>query len=177
MKYVALLRGINVGGHRPIRMADLRGMFEAAGGNNVVTYIQSGNVVFDHAARSAANLTVQLGTTIAKAAGFQVDLVVRTAKEFGEVITKRPFADAAPECLHVVFLPERVTAAQLTSIDPEAFGTDRFAIVARELYMCLPNGLGNSKLAVTLLRHKALAAGTARNWRTVLALAELTTKR
>jgi uncharacterized protein (DUF1697 family) len=176
MKYVALLRGINVGGNRPIRMADLRGMIEAAGGNSVVTYIQSGNVVFDHASRSAANLTVQLGAAISKAAKFDVDLVVRTAKELDDVIGKRPFKEAAPESLHVVFLPAPVTPAKLASIDLAAFAPDRYALVARELYLCLPNGLGTSKLAATILRHKALAGGTARNWRTVLALAELTTK-
>jgi uncharacterized protein (DUF1697 family) len=177
MKYVALLRGINVGGKRSIRMADLRAMIEAAGGNNVVTYIQSGNVVFDHASRSSANLTVQLGRAISKAAGFDVDVVVRTAGELGDAIENRPFKDAAPETLHVMFLPERVTAAKLASIDPAAFVPDRYAIVGRELYLCLPDGLGNSKLAATLLRHKALAGATARNWRTVLAIAELTTKR
>jgi uncharacterized protein (DUF1697 family) len=158
-------------------MADLRAMIEAAGGTNVVTYIQSGNLVFDHASRSAATLTVQLGAAISKAAKFDVDVVVRSAKELDQVIENRPFKDAAPESLHVVFLPERVTPSKLASIDPGAFVPDRYATVGRELYLCLPNGLGNSKLAATLLRHKALAGGTARNWRTVLALAELTTKR
>ncbi len=158
-------------------MADLRATFEAAGATSVVTYIQSGNVVFDHASRSAAGLTVQLGTAVTKASGFDVDLVVRTARELHAVITESPFAGAAPESLHVMFLAERVTAAALASIEPAAFAPDRFVIAGRELYLSMPNGLGNSKLAATLLRHKALAGATARNWKTVLALAALTTKR
>lgn len=176
MQYVALLRGINVGGKRPIRMADLRATFEAAGGTNVVTYIQSGNVVFDHPSRSAAKLAVKLGSAVAKAAGFDVEIVIRTARELDTVIADSPFAGAAPETMHVMFLAERVTTAALASIQPTAFAPDRFAIAGRELYLSMPNGLGNSKLAATLLRHKALAGATARNWKTVLALAALTTK-
>jgi uncharacterized protein (DUF1697 family) len=176
VKYVALLRGINVGGKRVIRMADLRAMFEASGGTNVVTYIQSGNVVFDHAARSSSTLSKQLGTALSKAAGFDVELVVRTAKEFDAAIADSPFPAAAPESMHVMFLPGRVAAESLGSLEPKTFAPDRFVLTDRDVYLCLPNGLGNSKLAATLFRHKALAGGTYRNWRTVLALAALTTK-
>lgn len=177
MQYVALLRGINVGGHRPIRMADLRATFEAAGGTDVVTYIQSGNVVFDHPSRSTAKLAVQLGSAVTKASGFDVELVVRTARELDTVIAESPFAGAAPETMHVMFLAERVNAAALASIEPATFVPDRFVIAGRELYVSTPNGLGNSKLAATLLRHKALAGATYRNWKTVLALAALTARR
>lgn len=155
-------------------MADLRATFESAGGKNVVTYIQSGNVVFDHPSRSAAQLAVRLGSAVAKASGFDVEIVVRTACELDTVIAESPFAGAAPENMHVMFLAERVTSAALASIEPAAFAPDRFVIAKRELYLSTPNGLGNSKLAATLLRHKALRGATYRNWKTVLALAALT---
>lgn len=174
MKYVALLRGINVGGNRAVRMDALRKVVEAEGGTNVATYIQSGNVVFDHASRSEPKLTTQLADAIAKSFGFKgFSLTLRTAKELADVVAHNPFAGAPDAHLHVMFLGAKVPRAKVEDLDGVATKRERFDIVGRELYLCLPDGLGNSKLAAALLRHKALAGATARNWRTVQALIDL----
>ena len=172
--YVALLRGINVGGNRMIKMADLRAVFTAAGGTDVVTYIQSGNVVFSHAARSERTLATELEKRLVKAAGFKVPVVLRTAAQLARVIADCPFPDADADHLHVAFLatPPPGTAP---AVDARAFAPERHAVVGRELYLHLPGGMGRSKLAAAVLaKPKAIgAAATARNWRTVLKLNEL----
>lgn len=168
--YVALLRGINVGGKRSLPMATLRAAVEEAGATNVQTYIQSGNVVLAHASRAARKLTAQLETAIADAAGFDVPVVLRTAAEWGAVIERNPFAGEAEDHLHCGFLP---AAPAGFDFDLGRFAPERCALVDRELYLYLPSGIGSSKLATMLFRQRALAAATARNWRTVLKLQDL----
>jgi uncharacterized protein (DUF1697 family) len=157
-----------------IAMGDLRDMVVAAGGRNVVTYIQSGNVVFDHASRATAKLAAALEKQIAKATGFDVAVVLRTAAEWAQVIDRNPFSTADADHLHVSFLAAPPSALAL---DVRAFATETFATVEREVYMMLPNGLGRSKLAGALVKQKSMAAATTRNWRTVLKLHELASTR
>ncbi|HSD86941.1 MAG TPA: DUF1697 domain-containing protein [Kofleriaceae bacterium] len=173
--YVALVRGINVGGARPIKMTDLRAMFEAAGARDVETYIQSGNVVFGHATRSEPTLTKAIEHAIAKAAGFAVSLVLRSAAEMAAVVKNNPFAKAG--AVHVYFLPAKVPATTLADIDPKRFLPEAWKLVGRELYVMLPEGAGSSKLLGTLLRKPPLALATGRNWRTVETLTAMTTAR
>jgi uncharacterized protein (DUF1697 family) len=172
--YVALLRGINVGGKRLIKMSDLRDVFAGADAREVATYIQSGNVVFTHAARSLPKLAAELERRIARTAGFQVPVVLRTASELARVILDSPFPEADPDHLHVAFLAVRPPAIR-PLIDAAAFAPERFVLRGRELYLYLPGGMGRSKLgAAVLARPRAIGAGaTARNWRTVVKLNEL----
>ena len=176
--YVALLRGINVGGNRMIKMADLRRIFVAAGADEVATYIQSGNVVFTHASRSERTLAAELEKRIAKTAGFAVPVVLRTAGQLARVLESSPFPDADVDHLHVAFMAAR-SPANSPAIDARAFAPERCASVGRELYLYLPDGMGRSKLAAAVLaKPKAIGAGgTARNWRTVLKLNELASAR
>ena len=152
-------------------MATLREVMEGAGATTVDTYIQSGNVVFAHAARATGPLTAKLVAAISKAAGFPVPVVLRTAAEFAAVITDNPFADAPPDKLHVMFCPTRPAASALDKLDAKAFAPEAWSIGAREVYLHLPNGMGTSKLAVSASRLAALKEATARNWRTVQTLA------
>ncbi len=176
--YVAMLRGINVGGNRMIKMADLREVFAAAGGTDVATYIQSGNVVFSHAARSERTLAAELEKRIAEAAGFPVPVVLRTAAQLARAIEHSPFPDADADLVHVAFLAAQPPRTAPT-IDARVFAPERLAAVGRELYLYLPDGMGRSKLAAAVLaKPKAIGAGgTARNWRTVLKLHELASAR
>ncbi|MDP9246334.1 MAG: DUF1697 domain-containing protein [Chloroflexota bacterium] len=176
--YVALLRGINVGGNRMIKMADLRAVFVAADADDVATYIQSGNVVFTHAARSEPTLAAELEKRIAKAAGFPVPVVLRSAAQLARVIEDSPFPDADTDHLHVAFLAAR-PPSNTPAIDARAFAPECYAAVGRELYLYLPDGMGRSRLAAAVLaKPKAIGAGgTARNWRTVLKLNELASAR
>ena len=175
--YVALLRGINVGGNRIIKMADLRDMFVEAGAREVETYIQSGNVVFGHAARSATKLAADLEKQLAADAGFPVPVVLRTAAELAGVIAANPFAKADVEQLHVSFLASALASDALGTVDAKAFAPERFSVAAREVYLHLPEGMGRSKLVGAIMKVKAMAPATARNWRTVMTLSEMAGKR
>ncbi len=175
MRYVALLRAINLGGKRVIKMAALRDMVVSAGATDVVTYIASGNVVFEHADRSTTALTTKLAHSLSNAAGFDVTLTLRTARELAALTTANPFAGEPVERLQVLFLPSRVPASALAGIDAAAYAPERFVLTGRELYFCLPNGVARSVLMGKLASAKSLAGGTMRNWRTVTALVALTT--
>jgi uncharacterized protein (DUF1697 family) len=151
VKYIALLRGINVGGNRIIKMADLRTMFVAAGARDVETYIQSGNVVFSHPRPTVARFE----KAIAAATGFDVQVVLRSAAEWAELA--HPFELDAH--VYAYFLPAAA------ALDVVATGPERYVVKQREVFVYLPNGAGRSKLAAAI--GKALPTATARNWRTV----------
>ena len=166
-----LLRGINVGTGRKLLMTDVRAQCEAAGANNVTTYIQSGNIVCDHARPPA--FTAELAKRLTKVAGFDVPVIVRTAKEWTALIEANPFSDEVVDHLHVFCMAGKPPADALAKVDLAKLAPEQCARVGRELYLHLPNGMGRSKLVGTLSRVKSLAGATARNWRTVLKLQEL----
>jgi uncharacterized protein (DUF1697 family) len=171
---VGLLRGINVGGKTKLAMADLRRIAEECGYTDVRTYIQSGNVVFASPGKDPAKVARTLQDAIAAAGlAVQPDVIVRTRAELAGTIDRNPFLTRGedPAALHVVFVggSGKVT---LGLDDPERFLPEEAAVVGRDVYLFLPNGMGRSKLAAALARPKG-PVGTARNWRTVLKLAEM----
>ena len=169
--FVALLRGINVGGNRRVRMSDIRETFADAGCANVTTYIQSGNVVFAHPTRAPDALRAELERRIAEATGFDVPVILRSASEWAEVVAGNPFPDVEPTTLHVAFLEEDPPADSPAAIDTAAYAPEEIVLVGRDAYLHLPYGFGRAKLP------QALAAlgipATARSWRTVMKLLEL----
>ena len=169
--YIALLRGINVGGHRKILMADLRAVFIAAGGDNVTTYIQSGNVVFGHSARSPKKLVAELEQMIESATGFAVPVILRTTTEWASVITDNPYPHAEPTSLHVAFLAAAPDPGAAERIDRANFAPEDFIVQGREIYLHLPNGMGRAKLPSRM--GPLMAPATVRNWRTVEKLFDL----
>jgi uncharacterized protein (DUF1697 family) len=169
--YIALLRGINVGGNRKIPMADLRALFVDAGCDSVTTYIQSGNVVFTHRTRSSGVLGTDLERRIKAANGFDVPVFLRSASEWAAVVQNNPFAGVEPTKLLVAFLSVDPGPGAADAIDPAAFAPEEFVLLGREVYLHLPNGAGRAKLpqALSVLHTPA----TTRNWRTVMKLLEL----
>lgn len=172
--YIALLRAINVGGSRSLKMVDLRALVSAAGGEAVTTYIQSGNVIFSHEARAPSKLEFDLEHRIQATFGMIVPVIVRTQREWNNLVEDNPFPDAGPKSLHVVLLKERVEKSAFSTINSKEFLPEEFVAHDRHLYLHLPNGIGRAKLPVALERKGPKAAvGTARNWATVLALKAL----
>jgi uncharacterized protein (DUF1697 family) len=171
-RYVALLRGVNLG-KRSLSAAALRDACAAAGGTDVQTYVNSGNVVFTHAARSTAKLEAGLERVVREAAGFDVPTVVRTAKEMAAIVAGNPYPNAAGKELHVVFMKAKAPKTALAPLDRAATNGDEYTVAAggRELYLHLPNGIGRSKLGMAV--SKLSVDATARNWNTVTKLAEL----
>ena len=169
-RYVALLRGVNVGGKNKLPMAELRAVCEALGHTDVSTYIQSGNVVFT-AAKAITPKALQ--AAIASELGVDCAVVLRTAKDLERVTKDNPFADADLSKVHVGFMAEKATAANIAKIDAERFLPDEFVVRGCELYLHLPGGMGRAKLPAYLDRQLKIPT-TVRNWNTVTKLLELT---
>jgi uncharacterized protein (DUF1697 family) len=172
---VALLRGINVGGKNRVPMADLVALVEAAGGRDVVTYIQSGNAVFHAPAEMAARMPLLLEKALAARLGLTVPVVVRSAAALRTIAAGNPFLSegAAPALLHVSFLAAEPDAAQVASLDPERSPPDRVVVRGSEAYLHLPSGVGKTRYTSAYLDVRLGTVGTLRNWRTVLALVDL----
>ena len=134
MKYAAFLRGINVGGHAVIKMADLKRTFESCGLQNVQTYIQSGNVIFESEKEDADSLEKQIESQLEKEAGYRIQIFVRTMREVQSIGKKSPFRALGDETVHVAFLnkkPAKKEQQALLSFKSEA---DDFAFKGREVY-------------------------------------------
>jgi uncharacterized protein (DUF1697 family) len=173
--YVALLRGVNVGGNKMVSMAELRDMLTKLGFADARTLLQSGNAVFRGPVKAPAKLEAQLEAAMSTHFGLSCDYHVRTAAELSEVIAANPLTAEAkkdPSRLLVSFYrapldKAAVKAAQAAITGPEIVRAD-----GRHLYMYFPDGQGNSKAAIVVDRTLKVR-GTGRNWNTVLKLAAL----
>jgi uncharacterized protein (DUF1697 family) len=171
-RYVALLRGINVGGKNMLPMKDLAAMFVGAGCGDVATYIQSGNVVFSAVDKVVAGLSGMIAKQVEERFGMRVPIVLRSAAEIGAVIRRNPFLKAE-EMLHVCFLADQPGKDLVEGLDAGRSAPDVFAVVGREIYMQLANGVSGTKLTNAYFDSKLKTVSTMRNWRTVLKLAEM----
>lgn len=172
-RYVALLRGINVGGHRKVPMADLRDAVAEAGGTDVATYVASGNVVLGHTSRSAGALERRLEAAVADRFGFDVDVLVRSAKELDAVVAANAYERDDGTKVVAWFCREPVTAAMFDGLDVDAFAPEGLTVGDRVVYLDLPSGQARSPLVEAVGKLRLPLTVTARNWNTVLALQRL----
>ena len=170
--YVALLRGINVGGSNKVPMADLRVMFAANGFADAQTYIQSGNVVFSATATEAA-LVHTLEDAVAKTFSLQIPVLVRSKAQLAAVLAADPFAEAVSTMAHVAFLSAKPPAKAIAGLDPDRSPPDVFMVAGREVYLHYPNGSGRSKLTGDYLERVLGVRVTVRNRNTVFKLLSL----
>jgi uncharacterized protein (DUF1697 family) len=158
-------------------MASLRAALERAGCSDVVTYVQSGNVVLSPPVPAPKNLPAWLERVVSDAAGFDVPVVLRTPAELERTVSRNPYPAASGAQLHVVFYAAPPPAGLLDGIDVAAFAPEECTLVGAELYLHLPSGMGRAKLPVELERSgrraTSVPVATARNWNTVLKLVEL----
>jgi uncharacterized protein (DUF1697 family) len=173
--YVALMRGVNVGGKNRLPMKDLAAIFAGAGCADVVTYIQSGNVVFRATDACAARVPAAVAKAVADRFAFRSPVVMRSAAELRAVARGNPYrkAGADVDALHVLFLADCPAAARVAELDPHRSPPDEFQVRGREVYLRCPNGVGRSKLTVGYFDSKLSTTSTLRNWRTVLKLVEM----
>ncbi|HEY7343502.1 MAG TPA: DUF1697 domain-containing protein [Ktedonobacterales bacterium] len=173
--YIALLRGINVGGHRLIKMANLKAMFEAMGFGAVQTYIQSGNVVF-RADEAEAPLRQRIEQRIAATFGFPVTVTLRTHDALARVITACPFAPdalAEGEHLYVALLAETPTSTGIERLLASKTEPDEFRVVGREVYLLYRQNMRATQLTNNMLESRLGIQATSRNWRTLTTLAAM----
>jgi uncharacterized protein (DUF1697 family) len=174
VRVVALLRGINIGSSKRISMPALRGIVEALGHADVETYLQSGNVVFAPGPGAGDDPGPALEAAIRDATGLEVPVLVRSGGELAGVVAANPYPVEDPTRLVVAFLGEPVGPAELGLDDLERYAPDQLTQVGRELFVSVPNGQGRSKLMEALTKRRQPTVVTVRNWRTVVALADLT---
>ena len=173
--YVALLRGINVGGKHLVPMKMLAEMFADAGCEQVQTYIQSGNVVFTASPAVVRDISEVIGKEIRKRLGHEAPVVVRSAEQFAQVVENNPFAERPDysNFSHVLFCADKLSPANVKKLDPRRSPGDEIVCREQEIYLWLPNGAGRSKLTNAYFDAKLVTICTQRNWRTVVRLREM----
>jgi len=177
MKYISLLRGINVGGQKIIKMVDLKSLYEFLGFRNVTTYIQSGNVIFDTNIKNKTDLQKRIEEGIESKYEFHVPVEIRTNCEMGDIIKNCPFGKVdlleygAKILVTFLFLePEESRVADLKKY---VIAPEKLVLFKKEIYLYCPNGYGKSKLSSTLIENKLGIEATTRNWKSVHKLYEL----
>jgi uncharacterized protein (DUF1697 family) len=168
---IALLRGINVGGKHILPMKDLSAIFVAAGCTDVKTYIQSGNVIFHASPKLLKSLAADVAAGIFAGFGIHSPVILRTHSELAAVVENKPFSE---KDLYVMFLADLPNPEGLAKLDPHRSPPDEFIVRNREIYLNVPTGAAKSKLTNQYFDSRLKTISTARNWRTVLKLLELT---
>jgi len=165
--YISMLRGINVSGHKQVRMADLKSLYEALELGNVRTYVQSGNVVFDSEEQDAKILTRSIESQIEKTFGFTVPVLMRSADDFRRIIAGHPFAREEAVRVLVTFLYDPPDPSKVDNLNRYEDKVDKFAIGEQEIFLFCPGGYGRTKLSNTFFEKKLGVVATTRNWKTV----------
>ncbi len=174
VKHIAFLRGINVGGHNKIKMEALREMFAALGFENVKTYINSGNVIFETAETGDGKLSAQIEQAIESEFSLKIKVMVRTISEIERLIKTNPFAGQFEndKDLHVFFLDEELPEEKRELLLSNNNENEQFAVRNREIFCLLRVGVLDSLLGKDYIGKKLKTPATARNWRTVNKIAE-----
>lgn len=166
--YIALFRGINVGGRNSIKMADLRSLLENIGLTDVQSYIQSGNVVFQTEETDARTLSEKIRNAIGENYEFTPDVMIIRDEDFDKVLAENPFpeAESDPGKLHIGFLESRPTNPNLNGLKEVKKESERYELKSKAFYFYAPDGVGRSKLFAKAEKLIGVSM-TSRNWRTV----------
>ncbi|MEK6481224.1 DUF1697 domain-containing protein [Catalinimonas sp. 4WD22] len=176
MTYVAFLRGINVGGHRKIKMQDLQFSLARMGLNNVKTYIQSGNIVFSASENKADYLSKEIEVSIEKDFGFEVKVIVKNGAQLKEIITKNPYlSDESADIskCYLTLLTDISKKEQAELLSALKFPHDEFHLMDDIIYLYCTNGYGKTKLSNDFFEKKLKQPATTRNWKTMLKMLEI----
>ena len=174
--HIALLRAINVGGHRKIAMAELRDWLNELGFGEPRSLLQTGNLVFGGGRRTGAGLERFLEAEAAKRLELRTDFFARTAEEWESLMKGNPFPDAAkkdPSHLVVMFLKDAPSAKSVKELQAAIKGPEVVKAKGRQLYIVYPKGIGRSRLTNALIERKLGTRATGRNWNTVVKLGDL----
>ena len=175
--FISILRGINVSGQKKILMANLKNLYENLGFGNVRTYIQSGNVVFDHGGKLAIQeLVTQIEAGISKKYKFEVPVQVFSTAQMIDTLKNNPFLieegiDITK--LHVTFLAATPSNENLGKLSIPDYSPDKYIINGHNIYLFCPNGYGRTKLSNTYIERKLKSPATTRNWKTINTLVEM----
>lgn len=175
MRYVAVLRGINVGGNNMIKMETLRAAFAALGFENVKSYINSGNLAFDTSKTDDLKLAAKIHDSIKKDFGFDISVMVRPVAEIDDVIKNNPFEGQFEndKYMHLFFLNDELTKEQEALLFEQASDDEQYAVHGRHVLCMLKISILDSAVGKGFIDKKLKIPATARNWRTVKTIAEM----
>jgi uncharacterized protein (DUF1697 family) len=174
--YIALLRGINVSGQKPIKMADLKSLFEDLNYKNVATYIQSGNVLFESKNSNTDLLSNEIAYKIKQQYGWEVPVIVISSDYLKLVSENNPFINERNESLdrlYLTFLKDEPNAELAEKFKAFDYKPDEFLLMGKVLYGFVPVSYGNTKFSNNFIENKLKTTATTRNWKTVLKLLEI----
>lgn len=174
--YIALLRGINVGGRNKIKMADLRMMLQKMDFDEVQTYIQSGNVIFKSAHKNTSILEQEIKSNIATTFGLQVPVLVKDRTDLVSILKESPFTnpvDIESNRIYYVLLKNKLQDGYSTNLDQQNYPNELFVITENCVYLNCLKGAGKAKLTNALIEKKLKVEATTRNYKTMLKLIEL----
>lgn len=169
--HIALLRGINVGGHKKLKMADLKLMMEDLGFQNVITYIQSGNVVFS--AKEEKGLSKKISNEIKEKYGWEVPVLVKTANAIAKILKDCPFEEAKKTEAYFMLLASQPETKLMEAVREISYPNEEFVMTPECVYIFYSKGHGNEKLNNNFFEKKLKVAATTRNYRTLVKLVEL----
>jgi uncharacterized protein (DUF1697 family) len=173
-KQIALLRGINVGGHKKILMTDLKSLFESLGFKEVVTYIQSGNVVFSSSHED--DVSVRISEGIRKKYGWDVPVLIKTASEIESILSNCPFSEEKKMKSYFTLFSEVPSDNSIEDVSQLSYPNEEFVITPMCLYFFCAMGYGRIKMNMNLIEKKLNVKATSRNYRTMVKLLELATQ-
>ena len=171
--YISFLKGINVGGQKSIRMPDLKALYEAMGFKDVITYVQSGNVVFDSGDFDPIKIGAAIEAEIERRFSFHVSVILRDRNDFQRILDGNPFVHSRnedPSTLHVTFLSKSPSTEMVNGMKIPTGIEDECVLSGKEIYLFCPNGYGRTKLSNSFFERKLNVLATTRNWRTVVAM-------
>jgi uncharacterized protein (DUF1697 family) len=173
VRFIGLLRGINVGGHKKVAMADLLALLKRLDFDDARTLLQSGNLVFRTVGKTASQLERLLESEVLERLGLETKFFVRSEEEWKAMVAANPFtreAKSDPARLAVVFLERAPEVENVKELQAAIKGRETLRAGGRHLYIVYPDGMGTSKLTNAVIEKKLAMRGTARNWNTVLKL-------
>lgn len=166
-KFAAFLRGINVGGHHIVKMEDLRRMFASMGFENVKTYIQSGNAIFETKEKNAVSIAEKIEQKLFKSLGFEVKVMLRTIPELEDVAAHNPFSETDDVKVYITFLAAEPDKEQKRAVESLGNELESFRIRNRELYSSLDRNVKKSLFTNNFTEKHLKMPGTTRNPRTL----------
>lgn len=178
-EFIAMIRGINVSGQKLIKMTELQKMFEDLKFKNVMTYIQSGNVLFDDKNKNTTTFSKKIEKKIQERFGFDVTAIILTGTELKTVIDQNPFLKRKgidEGKLYITFLSDIPDSTLINKMGEVDYNPEEYVISDNIVYLYVPNGLGKAKLNNNYFESKLKVKGTTRNWNTANILYELSTK-
>jgi len=168
--WISLLRGINVGGNKKIKMAELRELYASLGFVNTQSLLQSGNVVFQSDLTDKTKISGKIEHAIEDTFGFHSDIIVRTHKEWKDFVQTHPFSEeqlAEPKKVAVMFLADVPSPESIEALQEAHLGPEEIQANGHEICLFYPDGMGRSKLTHAFMERKIKTTGTIRNWNTI----------